>query len=204
MSARALEPEARRRRGPSSRGAGPAASATTVCLVACLAGGLVSCERSPTEEPIETVEVTAPETATERRLRLYFPGPAGLLVAEERELPPTPDRRERIRAVAGSVLAGPTAGELMAPFGGDVELGSVHVSADDVVFLDLLSSEPSPPPSGSRDEMLSVFSLVNSVLLAVPDLEGVVLLWNGQQRPTFAGHLDTARPLSAKLDLVAR
>ena len=43
--------------------------------------------------------------------------------------------------------------------------------------------------------MLSVYSIVNTVLLNIPEISAVVLLNNGQQRPTFAGHLDTSRPL---------
>ncbi len=52
--------------------------------------------------------------------------------------------------------------------------------------------------------MLTVYSLVNTVLLNTEGAERLVLLWNGQQPMTFAGHLNTARPLKANRDLVAR
>ena len=41
------------------------------------------------------------------------------------------------------------------------------------------------------------------MLLNVGEARAVVLLWNGRQRKSFAGHLDTARPLVANPDLVA-
>ena len=52
--------------------------------------------------------------------------------------------------------------------------------------------------------MLSVYAIVNTVLAAESEIERVALLWNGQQRPTFAGHLDTSRALRARPDLNAR
>ncbi|MEM7357123.1 MAG: hypothetical protein AAF657_40285, partial [Acidobacteriota bacterium] len=61
-----------------------------------------------------------------------------------------------------------------------------------------------PPASGSAREMLTIYSLVNSVLLNFEEVERLVLLWNGGQMRTFAGHMDTRRPLVANLDLIAR
>ena len=52
--------------------------------------------------------------------------------------------------------------------------------------------------------MLTVYSLVNTVLLNFEQLDRVVLLWNGRQLRTFAGHVDTMRPLAANPDLIAR
>ncbi len=63
---------------------------------------------------------------------------------------------------------------------------------------------PAPRPEavklalGSEDELLAVYSLVNTV--ALNDIEGVgsvVLMWDGRQPETFAGHVDVSRPLMA-------
>ena len=63
----------------------------------------------------------------------------------------------------------------------------------------------SPPPvTGSRGELLVVYSFVNSILANVPEARGVVLMWNGSQRPTFAGHVDTTRPLPAERKWLAQ
>jgi hypothetical protein len=51
--------------------------------------------------------------------------------------------------------------------------------------------------------MLSVYSLVDTVLLNVPEIEAMVLLWNGRQPQAFAGHVDTSLPLRADRDLIA-
>ena len=59
-----------------------------------------------------------------------------------------------------------------------------------------------PPVSGSQTELLAVYSLVDTILLNVPEMEAVILLWNGRQLLTFAGHLDTSLPLRADSDLI--
>ncbi len=150
-------------------------------------------DQTPTVEP----------NGDEARLTLYFPGGGGWLVAEER-LVPVVDRGVDLEAIAAEVLAGPTTEGLYAPFPDETRVGSVFVSSDGVAYVDLVSNRARPPSSGSRQEMLSVYSLVNSVLTNLPDLTGVVLLWNGQQRATFAGHLDTGRPLRENRTLIAR
>jgi hypothetical protein len=38
----------------------------------------------------------------------------------------------------------------------------------------------------------------------VEEADRVVLLWNGRQASTFAGHVDTTRPLGPAADLIAR
>ena len=60
-----------------------------------------------------------------------------------------------------------------------------------------------PPVAGSQRELLAAYSLVNSVCGNVPRIRGVVLLWNSEQRTTFAGNLDTTRPLTPNRRLVS-
>lgn len=156
-----------------------------------------------------------PDTATELPqveilnlpVDLYFPTEDGGLVAEPRELPPQAQPIERIRAVVEAVLAGPRAEDrrMVPPLPEDVALEGVYLGPDGVAFLDLRTPEPrEPPPMGSREEMQVVYSLVNSVVLNVAEARRVVVLWNGRQRSTFAGHLDTSSPLGPDTDLVVR
>ncbi len=80
----------------------------------------------------------------------------------------------------------------------------IYINDSGVAYIDLsYAAERAFPAWGSGDEMLAVFSLVNSVLACAPEIESVVLLRNGRQQPTFAGHLDTTRPLLANERLVA-
>lgn len=135
---------------------------------------------------------------------LYFPGTGGGLQAERHELPMSADASERISTVVAALLAGPRGAGLQAPLPEGVSVRKVYLTEGGTAFLDLESVAGAPPPaSGSLREMLTVYSLTNTVLLNFDEVKSLVLLWNGRQRTTFAGHLDTMRPLSANTDLIA-
>ncbi len=127
---------------------------------------------------------------------LYFPAAGGGLFAEPRELQVTEAPKDRTRKVVEAVLAGPKAPGLARPFPEGVTLGSVQLSDDGIAYVDLRSADqPDPPSGGSTEEIQRVYSIVDSVALNIPEVHGVVLLWNGAQRETFSGHLDLSRPL---------
>jgi len=134
---------------------------------------------------------------------LVFPNASGELARERRQLPLPQGVEERVAALLDALLAGPETAGLVAPFVEGVAVGSVYVDSHGVAYVDLLAPEqPDPPGSGSRLEMQRVYSVVDTVLLNVEGLRAVVLLWNGRQRQTFAGHLDTSRPLALDESLV--
>ena len=135
---------------------------------------------------------------------LYFPGPRGQLEAEERDLAVADAPRGRARALVLALLEGPRTRGLFRPFPEKVGLLDVYLGADGVIYVDLGGEETAdPPPSGSLEEMARVYSLVETLTYNLPEVQRVALLWNGVQRETFAGHLDTSRPLGPKDDLLS-
>lgn len=153
--------------------------------------------------PARTLEAEGPIESS--GATLYFPGPGARLRTESRELAAGDGAEERTRQVVEALLAGPETPGLLRPVPEGVELGSVLVAIDGTVFVDLMSGEGSASLAwGSKQELLSVYSLVNSIVDNEPEARRVMLLWNGQQRPTFAGHVDLTRPLTLHAGLVAR
>lgn len=139
-----------------------------------------------------------------RGFDLYFPADQGRLRAERRELEVTDSTRDRVRKILEALLAGPTAAGLVRPFPEGVTVGSVLVSQTGTVFVDLRwPGHQESPESGSTEEIQRIYSVVDSVALNVPQATRVVLLWNGTQRPSFSGHLDTSRPLLPDRTLLA-
>ena len=134
---------------------------------------------------------------------LYFPGQGGRLYAERREVPEMGDLEEQILVLVELLLRGPEQTSLYPPLPSGVQVTGVHLLAEGVAYLDLLPPEdPAALAWGSRREILSAYSVVNTIVLNLPEVRAVVFLWNGQQRSTFAGHLDTTRPLTANRRLL--
>lgn len=185
-----------------------AAVAVVVAVLAfwLLGSGEVEDASPPSPPPI----VEGPELL---ELKVFFPGGDGLLHARVREVPPSADPTETISRLVEELLAGPQGGQAAAggatgdglwpPFPAGVTLGGAYLMADATVILDLVSADGTQPSTGSREELLMLYSLVDTVLLNVAEAERLVLLWNGGQPTTFAGHVDTTRPLTAKPELIA-
>jgi hypothetical protein len=135
--------------------------------------------------------------------RLYYPAANDRLLPEERLVESGDTAVARATALLRSFLSTPPAAPRVPPFPAAVEVGRVLLLADGTLVADLRSTEADPPASGSTVELLRVYSLVHTLLRNVPDANQVVLLWNGRQRTSFAGHVDTARPLRARPELDA-
>ena len=134
----------------------------------------------------------------------YFPGYGGRLFVEQRALPASDTLEERLSSLLEAFLLGPEAENLYPAFPPEVTLGHAMVTDEGVAHIDLsVSGQNANLPWGSRQEMLAVYGLVDTVLLNLPEIQGVILLRNGEQRSTFGGHLDTTGLLLANQDLVA-
>lgn len=138
-----------------------------------------------------------------RTVTLYFPAPGERLVGEPREVR-AGDDAELAAAILTELLAGPRSDDLYAPLPAGIEVGGVHLGRTGVAYVDLRTAEgASRPQFGSQQEILAAYSVVNSVCENLPDVVGVVLLWNGSQSSTFTGNLDTRRPLAPDRALLA-
>jgi hypothetical protein len=134
---------------------------------------------------------------------LYFPADGATLKAERRELAVSRAPRDQVRKVVEALLAGPTAAGLARPLPKEVTLGSVLLSDGGVAYVDLQwANHDQPPAAGSDAELQMVYSVVDSIALNVQQAPRVVLLWNGVQRQTFSGHLDTSQPLAPIRELI--
>ncbi len=134
---------------------------------------------------------------------LYFPAAGGNLRPESRALQVSLEPKDRIRKIVEALLAGPKAPGLARPFPEGVTLGSVLLSPDGTAYVDLhWQDHVDPPAGGSTEEIQRIYSVVDSIVLDVPQASRVVLLWNGVQRETFSGHLDLSVPLVADRGLI--
>lgn len=186
----------------SRRAAGVVLGLALLLLVGGLTWWLLAGrEGAPGAGPAAEGEAAGPGEPVQ--FTLYFPADGGALGSERRELQVTESPRDRARKIVQALLAGPKANGFYRPFPEGVALGSVLL-ADGVLYLDLVwEGHEEPPGSGSTEEIQRVFSLVDSVCLNIPEAQRVVLLWNGFQRDTFAGHVDLSRPLRPNQTLVA-
>jgi spore germination protein GerM len=122
------------------------------------------------------------------------------LVMEERTVPFSSDLGTQLKAVVGELIKGSKSG-LVATLPPETKVLEVFVSPRGVAYVDL-SKEASQGTSGSHDELLSVYSIVNSLAVNFPAVRRVQILLEDRPTDTLAGHVDLSHPLTADMTLL--
>jgi Sporulation and spore germination len=135
---------------------------------------------------------------------LFFASEDGLhLVPTEREVP----LAEGAVAQARSILEAQLAAEAPAPLLSTIPKGStlrgIFVSERNEVFVDLDPAIRTSHPGGTQQELMTVYTIVNTLLTNLPNLQEVQILIGGQEVDTLAGHVDLRRPLRKNDAIVA-
>ena len=168
--------------------------------------------RSPATS-VETDEAAAEETprpapeegSAGRRIsvRLYFEAPDrdGLL-PEEREIAFSPDLAGQLRTVVEELAKGSTTG-LLATLPPGTRVLEVFVQARGVAHVDLSAEAGTGLPGGSRAELFTVYSIVNTIVTNFPSVSRVRILVDDRPLTSLGGHVDLSRPLPPDMTLVA-
>jgi spore germination protein GerM len=153
---------------------------------------------APSEPPAE-----AADPARRISVRLYFEAPErdGLL-PEERDIALSPDLAQQIRTVVEELAKGPTSG-LRGTLPQGTRVLEVFVQGQGVACVSLSPEIATGLPGGSRAELLTVYSIVNTIVANFPGVSRVRLLVNDQASGSLGGHVDIARPLPPDMTLVA-
>jgi spore germination protein GerM len=122
------------------------------------------------------------------------------LVMEERTVPFSSDLGTQLKAVVGELVIGSKSG-LVATLPPATKVLEVFVSARGIAYVDL-SKEAAQGTSGSHDELLSVYSIVNSLTVNFPAVKRVQILLEDRPTDTLAGHVDLSHPLTADMTLL--
>jgi len=146
---------------------------------------------APAPPPVEALPTPTP--APQQRVMLLFPGADGLLHPVLRTVALPSEVDQRARTVVLELLAGPGDPRLLPAVPWPAELQGIFVDNNGSVFVDLTG--PTEPLAGSSLELMTTYSIVNSVLLNCPGLQRLQILLDGREIPSLTGHLDLSRPL---------
>ncbi len=162
-------------------------------------------EEAPREEPTPPAAEPSEPGGAGRRIsvRLYFEAPDrdGLL-PEDREVPFSPDLAQQLRTVVEELARGSTTG-LAATLPSGTRVLEVFVQAQGVAWVNLSAEAATGLPGGSRAELLTVYSIVNSIVTNFPAVRRVRILVDDRPVTSLGGHVDLSRPLPADMTQVA-
>jgi hypothetical protein len=123
------------------------------------------------------------------------------LMAEDRVLKSSEDPEFFARIIVESLIKGPQQG-LARTIPAETAVRAVYLTPQGICYLDLTSDVAENHPGGIRSELLSIYSIVNSLVLNVAEIEAVKILINGDESMTLAGHIDLQIPIKANMLLI--
>jgi len=141
------------------------------------------------EEEIEEVEPVPTEEVVE--VNLYFSDSQAMyLVAEKRKISQAPSLAKQ--AIV-ELIKGPESSDLYPTIPEGTQVNEVYI-VDDIVYIDLSEEIFKNHPGGSSGELMTVYSIVNT-LTEIPMIKGVQILVEGNEMKSLVGHIDISMPL---------
>jgi len=140
---------------------------------------------------------------TEKSLvHLYFADRENYyLMAEQRVVLQREDPANFAGAIIRELIKGPQKG-LMRTLPAGTELRAIYLTADRICYVDFSETARKNQPGGCNSELMTIYSIVNSLILNMPEIETVKILIDGNEAPTLAGHIDLQLPIQANLLLI--
>lgn len=159
-------------------------------------------------QPLRQVEkkktVNIPEgEKVKRTLYFYF---EDRLAAEERDLPlKREDLMAQARDVIKELIKGPVTDLRLTPvLPEEIKVRGVFLDSDGICYIDFGREIQERFPGGVWTEVLSLYSIVNTLTTNFPEIKGVKILVEGYGVETLAGHIDIRYPLQRREDLISQ
>lgn len=140
------------------------------------------------------------ETLEGREVALYFAEPQGrYLLREKAGISGCEDDRDCVRALLTLLIAGPQ-GDLVRVLPETTRIDGVELE-NDLVRINFSRHLVDHHPGGSMTELLTIYSLINSLSESFPYLRQMQILVEGEVRQTLKGHVRIDHPVYADYSL---
>jgi spore germination protein GerM len=143
-----------------------------------------------------------PQQSKKIQAHLYFADRNNSFLKSEQRVMRQPDDPVAFgRAIVEALINGPQKGLVRTiPVG--TGLSAIFIDSEKVCYIDLSSAVKENHPGGSNSEMLTIYSIVNSLILNVSEIKQVKVLIDGNEAPTLAGHISLQDPFRAHMLLI--
>jgi len=182
----------------------------TGSVIFTIIAGIVICviffQKSAASPGVDRVEQNEKfiktESAAKSLVHLYFADKNNsFLKAEERDLLHSNDPIEFGKAVVEALIDGPRTG-LMRTIPEGTKLKAFYNTQDGTAYVDLSDTVKDSHPGGVKSELFTIYSVVDSLVLNIPEIHAVKFLINGKESMTLNGHIDLRSPFKANMLLI--
>lgn len=179
-------------------------AALTICVAA---GGVLVYRYLSLQKPALTQDLEAEHGQTAGKAAkalfyLYFSDPEESHLTAENQTFALPNNVvERAKAIVQCLIDGPTE-PLTRTVPKATKLLALYVTQQGVAYVDFNRAIAEKHPGGSLTELLSIYSIVNTLCLNIPEIKAVKILIEGREAKTLAGHIDIRYPLRPDLLMI--
>jgi spore germination protein GerM len=139
-----------------------------------------------------------------RIVTLFFSEEEGeYLVGEKREIPKRERVEEEARETVVELIKGPK-GKLIPALPPRTRLLTLEMDQNGVAKVNFDQTLSKEHPGGSSAEMLTLYSIVNSLTLNFPQIKRVQILIDGKAAESIAGHISLRQPVSFNPSIVKK
>ncbi len=137
-----------------------------------------------------------------QKVKLYFSDHnERFLIPEDRYIADIESSTDKIEKLVEALISGPGTADLVKTFPGKTSLKNVAIK-DGTAYIDFDNDLIDGHPGGSASEMLTIYSLTNTITINVPSVKRVQILVNGKTLETIKGHIDTSMPFTVNRELI--
>jgi spore germination protein GerM len=139
-----------------------------------------------------------------REATLYFSDQdAEFLIGEKREIRKRDEVEEEVQEVIRELIKGPK-GRLLPTLPSQTELLSLQLDDKGIAKVNFSRALSKDHPGGSSAEMMTVYSVVNTLIINFLVIKRVQFLVEGKEIESITGHLSLSRPIASKPDLIKK
>lgn len=140
-----------------------------------------------------------------RLVHLYYESPRMLLAAEPRNIPLPESNAAAIPVVVRELIKGPASPASLRLFPQDTVVRGAYLLPGGTVIVDLGGPTLTEGwGTGSHQELMSVYSLVQTLTANFADVKRVRILVNGVPAETLGGHVSLAKSFTPMPGLVQK
>ena len=150
----------------------------------------------------ESIQKADTEASGKSVVHLYFSDMENsFLTAEERVFFHSEELTDFGRVIIEALIDGPRKG-LIQTIPPGTTLRALYVTQEGTAYVDLSDKVKDAHPGGVKSELLTIYSIVNSLVLNIPEIDAVKILIEGKGSMTLAGHIDLRFPFKANMLLI--
>ncbi len=136
-----------------------------------------------------------------QKVKLYFSDlNERFLIPEDRYITKRKSSSDNVRELVVALIGGPNT-DLVETFPKETDLRKVNVK-NGIAYIDFGRNLIDLHPGGSASEMMTIYSLTNTITINVPSVKKVKLLVDGRDLETIKGHIDTTSPFTINRELI--